>query len=221
KATYAAMIAYLDEHVGAVVDTLDELGLTDDTLVIFTSDNGPAKEGGAAPANFNSSGGLRGYKRDLYEGGIRVPFIAKWPGRIEAGAESDFTGAFWDMMPTLAELAGSEAPEGLDGVSFVPTLTGEGTQAEPDYLYWEFHDKGGRVALRRGDWKVVRYNALKQPNAPVELYNVVEDPFETNDVARQYGDLADELTALMESARTESDVFPFTERGRAAGRRGL
>lgn len=137
-AAFAAMVTRLDGDVGRLVDLLDELGLTDETLIVFTSDNGPHQEGGHQPKFFDSNGPFRGFKRDLYEGGIREPTIVHWPGHVPAGSESDFASAGWDWLPTLCELAASETPPGLDGVSLVATLTGEGRQAEHDYLYWEF-----------------------------------------------------------------------------------
>lgn len=208
-AAFAGMVTYLDEQVGELLDTLEALGLAENTLVIFTSDNGPHLEGGADPEYFDSNGPYRGFKRDLYEGGIRVPMLARWPGRIAAGSESDHPSAFWDMVPTLAEVAGFSAPEYTDGISFLPTLTGEGEQENHDYLYWEFHEKGGRVALRRGDWKLVRYNVNEDPDGPYELYDLATDPGEDNDVADAHPGVVDELSGLLENARTESPVFRF------------
>ncbi|CAN0374358.1 unnamed protein product, partial [Ectocarpus sp. 4 AP-2014] len=157
-ASFPAMVQRLDGDVGRLVDLLDELGLTGDTLIVFTSDNGPHLEGGHDPEFFNSNGPYRGFKRDLYEGGIRMPTIACWPGKIANGSESEFASAGWDWFPTLCELAGATPPAGLDGVSIVPSLTATGEQTANEYLYWEFHDKGGRQAVRRGPWKAVRYN---------------------------------------------------------------
>ena len=212
-AAFAAMVTYLDDHVGEVIDKLDELGIADNTLVIFTSDNGPHQEGGADPDYFNSNGPLRGYKRDLYEGGIRVPMIASWVGRIQPGSRSDHVSAFWDIMPTVAELAGlpnnnSES----DGISLAPTLTGETEQEQHDFLYWEFHERGGRQAIRKNHWKLIRYNVNKQPYGEYELYNLAEDIGESNDVATQHPQVVAELAALLESARTDSEVFRFAQR---------
>ncbi|MEM7110415.1 MAG: arylsulfatase, partial [Bacteroidota bacterium] len=154
-AAFAAMVKYMDDQVGDIMAELEKEGLLENTLVIFTSDNGPHKEGGADPDYFNSNGPLRGYKRDLYEGGIRVPMIASWKGII-APHQSEHVSTFWDIMPTMAELMNTHSPEGIDGISFLPTLTGKGPQQQHEYLYWEFHEKGGRQAIRLGNWKGVK-----------------------------------------------------------------
>lgn len=198
---HAAMITLLDSDTGRIMDELKELGLDDDTLVILTSDNGPHREGGADPEFFNSSGPLRGIKRDLYEGGIRVPMIARLPGRVAAGTESGHAGAFWDMLPTMVELAGGEAPSGFDGISMVPALLG-GEQAEHEYLYWEFR---GKQAVRKGDWKAVRL----APDQPTELYNLADDLAETSDLAGEYPEQARELSEIFDAARVESELFPL------------
>jgi arylsulfatase A-like enzyme len=208
RAAFAAMMHMLDTDVGRVLDLLDELKLSQDTLVLFTSDNGPHKEGGHDPDYFHSSGPLRGIKRDVYDGGIRVPMIARWPGVVPAGSTSSHVGAFWDLMPTLAEVAGTKAPEGLDGISFLPELHGDAKQQrEHEYLYWEFFELGGRQAVRAGEWKGVRMNVLKNPDAPLELYNLSSDIGEQHDVAAQHPDIAKRLRALMHNARTPSDDF--------------
>lgn len=213
RAAYAAMINVLDDEVGEVVAMVDQLGLADRTLIVFTSDNGPALEGGANPAYFNSSGGLRGHKRDLYEGGIRMPCIARWPGTIKAGSSSALLGAFWDFMPTFAQMAGLPPPAGIDGLSILPTLTGHGRQEQHDYLYWEFHEKGGRVALRQGPWKAVRYGLHDHPPGPMELYNIAQDPGETTNLAARNPVLVRHFEALLESARTPSPLFNFGQQG--------
>jgi arylsulfatase A len=179
---FAAMIETMDEDVGELMAKLDECGISDNTLVIFTSDNGPHQEAGHNPDFFKSNGGLRGYKRDLYEGGIRVPMIAAWPGKIPAGTVTDHVSAFHDVLPTMAQLIGEPTPEGLDGVSFLPTLIQQGTQRPHEYLYWEFHEVGGRVAIRKGDWKGVRYNVSVDPDSPLELYDLAKDPSEKTKV---------------------------------------
>jgi len=206
---FAAMIDLLDEHVGQIMDKVKELGLEENTLIIFSSDNGPHMEGGADPDFFDSNGPLRGYKRDLYEGGIRVPTVAWWPGRIKAGSQTDHISAFWDLMPTFAELSGAEIPADLDGISFVPTLTGEGEQPRHEYLYWEFHERGGRVAVRMGKWKGVKYDYLKNPDGPLELYNVEEDIGETDNVADAHPDIVDQIEQIIQEAHTPSEVFAF------------
>ncbi|MFC3196571.1 arylsulfatase [Parapedobacter deserti] len=212
RATFAGMVSRLDGYVGEVLATLDELGLSENTLVIFSSDNGPHQEGGADPDFFNSGGGLRGYKRDLYEGGIRVPFIVRWPGRVAPGSQSDFNGAFWDIMPTLVAVAGLERPNYTDGVSFLPTLLGKAShQEQHPYLYWEFHELGGRQAIRSGKWKAIRLSTLTA--RPVtELYNLEIDPGETTDLAANHPDVVARLEAYMAQAHQESDVFPFKSR---------
>jgi arylsulfatase A-like enzyme len=212
-AAYAAMINLLDDQVGEIVAKVQQLGLAEKTLVVFASDNGPSLEGGSDPAYFNSSGGLRGVKRDLYEGGIRVPMIAHWPGTIVRGSLSAHLSAFWDWLPTFAELAGQPVPTGLDGISLAPTLTGRGRQAPHDYLYWEFHEGGGRAALRQGDWKIVRYEVLAKPDGPLALYNIAVDPAEANDLAARQPARVKQLEKLLRSARTDSPVFRFGQTG--------
>lgn len=208
-AAFAAMISILDEQVGTIRKKIQDLGLAENTLIIFTSDNGPHLEGGADPDYFDSNGPFQGYKRDLYEGGIRVPMIATWPGAIEAGTESNHISAFWDVWPTLAELTGSKVPDDTDGVSFLPTLLGRQGQQQHDYLYWEFHEKNGRQAIRKGDWKAVRYNVFSSPDAPIELYHLQEDPGETNDLAADHPEMVEEMKILMERSRVPSEVFTF------------
>lgn len=210
RATFAAMVSLLDDHVGQVMDKLSELGLSENTIILFSSDNGPHREGGADPGFFNSSGGFRGTKRDLYEGGIRVPFIVRWPGKISRGVKNDFVGAFWDIMPTLIEFSGAEHPRYTDGISIVPTLLGSGDkQTQHAYLYWEFHENGGSQAVRKGNWKAVRLQAKGNPKSPVALYDLNNDPKESLNVATQYPDLVDELAGYMEHAHQESEIFVF------------
>jgi arylsulfatase A-like enzyme len=200
---HAAMIARLDTHVGEVLDKLKKLGLEEKTLVIFTSDNGPHKEGGADPAFFRSSGGLRGYKRALYEGGIRVPILVRWPGHVPEGTTSDQVWAFWDLLPTLAELVDAKAPADLDGVSVFPVLLGKG-QTEHPPLYWEFHEGGFTQAVRMGDWKAVR----PKMGGPIELYDLKTDPAESRDVADDHHDVIARFETFLKTARTESADFP-------------
>lgn len=212
-ATFAAMVTRLDRHVGRILDRLAAHGLDKNTLVIFSSDNGPHIEGGADPVFFNSGGGLRGTKRDLYEGGIRVPCIARWPGRIAAGRTSDLPSAFWDVLPTLAEVAGVPAPAGIDGLSFLPTLLGDDArQRRHDHLYWEFHEQGGKQAVLQGNWKAVRLGVAKNPAAPVALYDLATDSREERDRAADEPALAARLAALMDAAHVESPSFPFIRR---------
>lgn len=214
RATYAAMVTRLDLYVGQLLKVLKEKGLDQNTLVIFSSDNGPHHEGGGDPAFFNSNSGFRGFKRDLYEGGIREPMIARWPGTLKAGTQNDFIGAFWDLLPTFAELAGAKPPTGIDGLSFLPALTGKGTQKQHDFLYWEFHENGGRQAIRQGNWKAVRLNVNTSPNGQVELYDLAKDPGETANLAAKHPDKARQLAQLMSQSHVPSALFPFGETGR-------
>ncbi|WP_429063191.1 arylsulfatase [Chitinophaga sp. W2I13] len=211
-AAFATMVTRLDNYVGEVMARLKELGLDKNTLVIFTSDNGPHKEGGADPAFFNSSGGFRGVKRDLYEGGIREPFIARWPGNIKAGSTNSFQGAFWDIMPTLAQLTNAPAVPYTDGVSLLPTLTGKKGQQPHNYLYWEFHEDGGRQAVRQGNWKAVRLHAAQHPDGALELYDLSTDPGETKNIAAAHPDITRKLTAYMREAHVETALYPFQEK---------
>lgn len=212
RATFAAMVARLDRHVGEIVAKLKEKGIEENTLIIFSSDNGPHKEGGAEPLFFNSNGGVTGAKRDLYEGGIRIPFIACWPSTVKAGTTSHYIGAFWDLFPTFAELAGAPpAPTAIDGLSIVNTLKGNGKQKQHPYLYWEFHEQGGKQAVRKGEWKAVLLNAKAAPDGPIELYNLKTDPKESTNVAGQNPQLVAEMRKIMKEAHTPSSVFPFFE----------
>lgn len=211
-AAFAAMVHLLDEQVGEIVAKLDQLGLADNTMVIFTSDNGPHTEGGADPEYFDSNGPFRGTKRDLYEGGIRVPMIAKWPGKVKPGTTSDHVSAFWDVFPTFSDIAGIEVPKGIDGISFLPELLGDTvSQKEHEYLYWEFHEKGGRQAIRKGDWKAVKYNVFDASNEKIQLYDLGSDVSEQNDLADEYPEIVEEMKALFSEARTPSEVFTFDQ----------
>jgi len=212
-AAFAAMVDYLDTQVGEIVAKLKELGIYENTLIVFTSDNGPHMEGGADPDYFDSNGPLKGYKRDLYEGGIRVPMIAIWEGKIPAGSETGHVSAFWDVFPTVAEITGAKIPENTDGISFLPTLLGnENEQEKHEYMYWEFHERDGRQALRKGDWKLVKYNVLNPEKTTHELYNLSTDLGEENNVAEQHPEIVQELSEIMKNARTESEVFTFESR---------
>jgi len=209
-AAFAAMINHLDAQVGDIMNKLEELDIADNTIIIFTSDNGPHREGGADPNYFNSNGIYKGFKRDLYEGGVHVPMIASWPAKIKAGSQTDHISAFWDIMPTFAEILGKNLDSTIDGISFLPTLMGQVDQKKHDYLYWEFHEKGGRIAIRKGKWKGVKYDVLTHPNRVIELYNLEEDPGENKNLAAKHTDIVEELTGLMKEARTPSDIFQFS-----------
>jgi arylsulfatase A-like enzyme len=209
-AAFAAMITQLDDYVGEILAKLDELNLTRKTIIFFTSDNGPHLEAGADPDYFDSNGPLRGYKRDLYEGGIRVPMLVRWPEKIKAGSVTDHVSAFWDVMPTLAELTGAKIPENVDGISFLPTLLGKKGQNQHDYLYWEFHEQGGKMAVRTGNWKGVKLNVNKDLHGKIELYDLSKDPGETNDVASEHPDIVNRMNEIMKQAHSRSDVFKFS-----------
>jgi len=206
-ATFAAMVHRIDQYVGEIVGVVDELGLSENTIIMFASDNGPHQEGGADPLFFNSNGGLRGFKRDLYEGGIRVPFLVRWPGTIAEGGISDHPSAFWDLLPTLGELSGFKY-EDSDGISFLPELLGN-EQLKHSFLYWEFHEMGGKQAILVDQWKAVRLNVGKNPHGPLELYNLDIDPFEENNVADLHPDLVESFSMMMEEERVPSAKFNF------------
>jgi arylsulfatase A-like enzyme len=203
RAAFAAMVTRMDRDIARLTALVDARKLDRRTLILFISDNGPHREGGADPVFFKSSGGLRGFKRDLYEGGIRVPMIARWVGSIPAGRVSDHVWAHWDVLPTLAELGGATPPPGLDGLSMTRALRG---QAEPthDFLYWEFHERGFQQAVRMRDWKAIR---LKK-DAPLELYDLGQDPAEQRDVAVHHPQVVATIEAYLKRARTDSERWP-------------
>lgn len=185
KATYAAMISFLDEQVGMIMKQLKKIGLEQNTLVLFSSDNGTSFSPGVDYSFFNSVGGLRGLKMELYEGGIRVPFIARWPGKIAKNSSSNLLSIQYDMMATLAELTGIKSIP-TDGISFLPTLLGQTEkQQQHHFLYFEYPENGGQIAVRLGDWKGIRKNLKKDHFAPWELYNLKTDPFEKQNLATQ------------------------------------
>ncbi len=202
---HAAMITRLDGDVGRVLRRLKDLGLEHDTIVFFSSDNGPHKEGGADPAFFRSSGPLRGYKRALYEGGIRVPMIVRWPGKVEPRTVSTAVWAFWDVLPTFSDLAGAPIPAGIDGISQVPAITGQRKQKPHEFLYWEFHEGGFKQAVRTVDWKAVRLG----PGKPLELYNLQKDIGEKHNVAKDQPEVVERIEAYLQSSRTDSPDFPI------------
>lgn len=196
EAHFAGMVARLDRDVGRLLERLGELGLDGNTLVLFSSDNGPHAEDGHDPEYFTSGGGLRGVKRDLYEGGIRVPLIAWWPGTVAEGSVSHRPSAFWDFLPTAAELAGVVDLPAIDGVSFAPTLRGE-RQEDPPYLYWEFYEGTPAQAVRFGRWKAIR---RPMHSGAIELYDLEADLYEVNDVAAERPELVRRAAELMEEA---------------------
>jgi len=218
NAAYAGMITYLDDQVGEIIAKLKELDLYDNTIIVFTSDNGPTYTGGVDAEYFNSAkpfpnnyGRTKGF---TYEGGVRVPMIASWPGKIEAGSTTDHISAFWDVMPTFGELVKSEVPNDIDGISFLPTLLGDKTQTEHEFLYWEFPSYQGQQAVRMGDWKGVRKNIFKG-NMIVELYDLKTDPAESNDVAALNPEIVAQIEAIMKREHTpaELDRFKIKELG--------
>ncbi len=206
-AAFAAMVSLLDKHVGELCATLDSLGIAENTIIVFTSDNGPHAEGGAEPLFFDSNGPLRGIKRDLYEGGIRVPMIIRWDKMVENGTKSTHISAFWDFLPTFADILNDDNISEVDGLSFLPELTEQNTQEKHDFLYWEFHENNGRQAVRKDNWKAVKYDVLN--DGKIELYELSSDPSESHDVSEQYPEVAKMLDSLMNNSRTESDIFSF------------
>jgi arylsulfatase A len=209
KATFAGMVTCIDDAVGQVLDRLELLGLDKNTVVFFASDNGAMSEGGWSRDNFRSSGLLRGGKRDMYEGGIRVPLIARWPGRITPGV-SDHISAFWDLVPTACELAGITPPADTDGISYAPTLLGRADKQQAhDFLYWEFYEQGGKQAVREGRWKAIRLNALDPNAATIELYDLETDLGEEKDVAQEHADVVDRLSKRMQEAHVDSGELTF------------
>jgi arylsulfatase A-like enzyme len=204
---YAAAVTLLDRYVGEIVERVKQGGIDNETIIFFASDNGPHIEGSNDPRFFQSSGPLRGIKRDTYDGGIRVPMIARWPGHIEAGRISEQVWAFWDFLPTAAELAGAKVPAGIDGISALPAILGRPQTQRHEYLYWELHENGFKQAIRVGDWKGVRL----APNQPIELYDLAHDIGETTDVAAQHPAEAERMTRLFKAARTDSPDWPVRE----------
>lgn len=202
-AAFAAMVDRLDQSVGRMMALVKELDLDRDTIVFFTSDNGPHREGGGDPEFFKSSGPLRGIKRDLYEGGIRVPMIARWPGKIKAGAISDQVWAFWDFLPTAAAIAGVKPPKKIDGISMLGSLLGR-AQKHHDYLYWEFFERGFQQAMRMQNWKAVRLAQGK----PLELYDLEKDVEEQNNLATRHPEVIARLESLLKQVRSESADWP-------------
>ena len=201
----AAMITRLDADVGKLLDRLDALKQTDNTVIFFTSDNGPHKEGGVDPKFFQSAGPLRGIKRDLYEGGIRVPMIVRWPGRIKPGKVSDQVWAFWDFLPTAAEMAGTNAPGRIDGISMLPTLLGHTQTNQHAFFYWEFHERGFQQAVRMGQWKAVR----PQAGEKLELYDLKTDLGEKKDVAAPDSQVVAKIEDYLKTARNDSPQWPI------------
>jgi arylsulfatase A-like enzyme len=199
----AAMVTRLDAYVGEIIDLLERKGLDKNTLIFFSSDNGPHQEGGGDPEFFDSNGGLKGIKRQTHEGGIRVPFIAYWPGTISGGQVSEFPIIFYDIMPTLIELTGAEKVK-TDGISILPAIMGnEDENQEREFLYWEFEETD-QVALRQGDWKLICKSGVPH------LYNLLQDPSEQTDLADQYPELVAQMIETIRGQHTESPHFKVT-----------
>jgi arylsulfatase len=204
------MVTRMDRSVGRILDLLKKLDLDENTLVIFSSDNGPTHGGvgGSDSAFFESAGPLRGLKGSLYEGGIRVPGIARWPGKIKPGRTSDLPVMFCDVLPTFCAVAGAEVPKDIDGISFLPELLGKGEQQKHPFLYWEFGAYGGQQAVRLGDWKGVRQQ-MQKGNTKIELYNLAEDVGEKKDVAGQHPEIVERIAKVMKEQHTPSALFPI------------
>lgn len=199
RAAFAAMVTKLDADVGRLMQLLKELGLDDNTYVFFTSDNGPHKEGGADPEFFDSNGPLRGIKRDLYEGGIRVPMIVRAPGEVPAGRTSNQVWAFWDVLPTICNLTGTASPDNIDGFSFVPAIQGKKQQQQHEHLFWQFNEGQLKQAVLQGDWKLVRFKKKGTPEV-LELYNIGKDIGEQNNIAAQYPEKVKALKPLLQKS---------------------
>ena len=207
---FAAMMRNIDISMGLIFAKLKELGIDEKTLVIFCSDNGPHQEGGHLMEFFNSNDDLRGMKRDLYDGGVRTPFIARWPGMIKPNSVSDHIAAFWDVLPTFCDIGGVKKPEDTDGISFLPAMLGNKQTKIHDYLYWEFFEQGGKQAILKDDWKAIRLNVSKNPEQQViELYDLKSDPGETKNVAGENPDLIKLFNELFITAREEFKVIPL------------
>ena len=206
-ATFAGMVSRLDRDIGRIVDLVDELGLGEKTLVIFTSDNGPTSAGGADPGFFDGNGPYRGIKFELYDGGIRCPMIARWSGKVEEGSESDHISAHWDVLPTFVEMIGEKSPEGIDGISFLPTLLGKNSEQKlHDYLYWESDSGGGWQSLRQGNWKGHLRDMRKgEGKTCFELYDLAGDISESNDVSEVNPEIVARMQEILASARTAPD----------------
>ncbi|HLF33310.1 MAG TPA: arylsulfatase [Cyclobacteriaceae bacterium] len=202
---YASSITRMDRQVGSIMDLLRELKIDRNTLVIFTSDNGP--EAGMDQF-FNGSGILKGHKRDLYEGGIRVPLIAWWPGNIEAGSETAHISGFQDFLPTACDIAGVETPSGIDGISYLPALLGQ-SQKSHDFLYWEFHEQNNKQAVVLGNWKAVRLNVWDNPEGSIELYDLETDPSEKNNLSDKNPDILSKVAGIMTNAHQTDPEWPL------------
>ena len=209
-AAYAAMVSRLDRYVGDILREVKKLGIASNTLILFTSDNGPHQEGGGDPDFFHGSGPFRGIKRDLYEGGIREPFLAVWPGTIKAGSVCNRPAAFWDLFPTFEEVVNTPTTGNIDGYSILPLLKDNRMARVHDYFYWEFHENGGRQAVRWGNWKGIRLGVNTDPDPPIELYDLSNDPGEKDNVAAQHPDIVQHIRTIMTEAHRPNKDWPLT-----------
>ncbi len=210
RAGYAAMISHMDRDIGTIMQKLHEHGLTDNTLVIFTSDNGPTynRLGGSDSVFFNSAGPLRGRKGSLLEGGIRVPLVAMWPDRIASGQTTEHISAFWDILPTICEACDVQSPAEIDGISFLPGMTGR-EQRMHEFLYWEFPGYGGQEAIRMDKWKAIRGDLNKRSDAPFRLFDLSTDIGEANNVAARHPDIIARVQEISRAEHVPSSLFPF------------
>jgi len=219
RATYAAMVSRLDRDVGRILEEIKRLGLDANTLVIFTSDNGPTHGRGGGPEEgvggsdsvfFESAGSFNGLKGSVFEGGLRVPMIARWPGKIPPGTVSDHVGVFYDFLPTFAEIVAAEVPANIDGISLLPTLLGEPErQRQHEFLVWEFYGYGGQQAVRFGPWKAIRRDCYRSPDGPLMLFNLDTDPGETHDVASEHPDLVEQAELILKREHVDSPFWDF------------
>ena len=208
KATYAAMVSEIDKNVGQIIKLLKEQGVWDNTIFIFSSDNGVHSVGGHDPDFFDSNGPFRGYKRDLYEGGVRAPFIVNWPNVIKEQRRTDHITTFWDFLPTVAEIAGAAPLKGIDGISYLPLLTGKEKEVKNhEYIYFEFYEQGGKQSILKDGWKLVRLNMSKPEKLKEELYYLPNDIGEEKNLIKENPEKATELRGLAMKARTESKHF--------------
>jgi arylsulfatase A len=207
-AAFAAMVSRLDKFVGEIMKAVKEKGLEENTLIIFSSDNGPHQENGGDPAFFNSNGGLKGIKRDLYEGGIRVPFIAYQKGVTKAGTINTMPAALWDLFPTFLQLAGISSTKRTDGISMVPAVKGQ-KQNQHAYFYWELHESGGKQAIRFGNWKGIKLNISTETNPPIELYDLKSDPREKNNIASKHPEIVKQIEQMMKESYVPNKDWPL------------
>ena len=213
-AAYAGMITRMDQQIGKILDKVESTGIEDNTIIVFTSDNGTTFDiGGVDRKFFNSLGDLRGHKTTLYEGGIRVPFIVKWPGKVSPGTVTDHISANWDVLPTVSEIIKGEIPVDLDGISLLPVLLNQDQQAQHRYLYWEYHGRWeGAQAVRMDEWKAVRLGVGATKQGPIELYNLKEDIGENHDVAQQFPEIVEEIRDIMKD-RSPSHIQKWNFNG--------